>query len=160
MSKLVENTPLAEHALVQKLAAHFKVPKAEIKGQPAMDQGFAEEKCPVLTYPRLEPQGFNEFVYPVTSAKLNLLEMFTWDKFEKSGVYDAFLRGEGYVGEGHDGFLLSLHLVGMVWAVYRSETGYDGLGGIFLSDPKTKYNGMVIQPIKNYLNDFYPPDDV
>lgn len=147
----------AEYALEQKLRAYFKLPKDVLERKVAYELRGAEEVCPVVSY-EVKDDDFTgsllEKFYCVQCSKLNLAQLFEWDKLVETGLYEAFEHGEGFVPEAErGGYRLVVYLVGKVWVMFRTYA-YSGSGGIYLSS-NTK-NGLVMQPIKNYLRDQHP----
>lgn len=154
----------AEHALLQKLAAATKIPRAEFVKDPLFSRDTREE-LPVFRYPilaeRFSLRNLDPYFYCVTlggKGTINLLSLTEPAKWLKCPLREAFLQGEAYVADhGVKGsYCLSTHIVGTVWITtyhpggYATPRGDGATGGVVVYDPELG-GSFFNQPARNFV---------
>lgn len=159
---MIVQSKLAEHSLVQKLAAFTKIPRTEFVRAPLYSMETREE-LPIVDYPILVERfggSLNPLFYCVTVAgkgALNILHLLDPVKWLKSPIREAFVQGAGYLSSQwfKSRYVLVTYLTGMTWVTtahdWKSLPGGANFGGgILLQDPEDA-RLFVTRPIKNYL---------
>lgn len=154
----------AEHALLQKLAAATKIPRAEFVKDNLVNRDSGE-MVPVFRYPilseRFSLRDIDPYFYCVTlggKGTVNLLSLVDPAKWLKSPIREAYLTGEGYVAnEGLKmAYCLSTSIVGTVWITTYHQAGYAvprgdrATGGAVVYDPELG-GSFLHQPAKNFV---------
>jgi len=156
----------AEHALLQKLAAATKVPRAEFIKDPLFNRDSREE-LPVFSYPvlaeRFSLRHMDPYFYCVTlggKGTVNLLSLTEPAKWLKCPLRDAYLVGEGYIEDeaAKASYCLSTHIVGTVWITtyhpkgYSTPRGDQATGGVVVYDPE-RGGTFLHQPARNFVTE-------
>lgn len=142
---MIENSKQAEFVLLQKLASHFKISRSRIKKENIKD-------TPIISYTSDVDEIYipTDLFYCISLNKINLLELFEFEKFKRGVIFESFHNGISYLPDNKTGsYKLAVYLTGMIWLVYTGRS-YVGEGGIFIFD-KDNNEGYVIEPLKNYL---------
>jgi hypothetical protein len=110
---------------------------------------FESEKIDVREY-KEHPCQF----YLVSGGSLPSFNIALGGKtFEKSDMYYYLKQMEDLGLDGVANLFLSKDST--ILTVYNAD-GYDGCGGIFVQADFKQYRGVVITPLKNYLQDKWP----
>jgi len=132
--------------IVNKLASHFGIAKAEL--QDCVDW---DDELLYIDHPRLEAAGFNYTIKctQLDMKKLNLNVLWT-DKFFKSSIYEMWQIAEGENGGPDDNFIMTLHLgENNTLVIYRLDDLDDFCGGCLIRLNEDEL--FAIEPIKNFL---------
>lgn len=143
------------YVLAKKLASYFKLKSEDIQREFASDPNSLLVHSTAL---RDAVSLSNQF-YCVHLAKLNVLTLLNFRKLEKSPIMEQFLVGEGAVNPARlSSYIMSMHIKGSLWFMYRAVHGYGGLGGIYTS--KSARVGLVFEPCENYLHRVHPANEI
>lgn len=134
----------ARYQLVQKLASYFKVKKDSL-----MEEADNPTN-PLIDFPSLsELAGLNvSFYCTQIITKLNLIDLLYYKKFIKSSIYAQWLNATSTNNSGT--VVMTIHIAGTLWLVREGNTT---IGGIVVEGDGESF---VIEPIKNWLQHYYP----
>lgn len=156
----------AEHALLQKLAANTRIPKAEFVQERLANRDTGEE-LPVFRYPvlseRFSLREIDPYFYCVTlggKGTVNLLSLVDPVKWLKSPMREAYLTGEAYIADERLklSYCLSTSIVGTVWITtfhrggYATPGGGRATGGVVVQDPDLG-GSFFHQPARNFVRE-------
>lgn len=140
--------------IVNKLASHFGLAKAELQDSVDWDEDLL-----IINHPRLENAGFN-YVIKCTQMdikKLNLNILWT-NKFFKSSIYEMWQIAEGENGGPDDNFIMTLHLgENNTLVIYRLDDLDSFYGGSLIRLNEDEL--FAIEPIKNFLKLRFVPEE-
>jgi hypothetical protein len=142
-----------QQKVIQAVARHFGIPRKIYT--PVVDQSLCDNNQVYFELERLEylPAGIKFLkIYSSKEKEVSINKLWNADKLKQTLLYSNFFDMSNNIQDN----MLFCYIHGSDVFVMYEDKSYAGVGGIFVKEQADSRTGIVIEPLKNYLQSNYP----